>query len=175
MSTNKIILTEQQISEIIKLYQQKIKDKEIAKVVNTTPWAVRKTLKGHRRPNNVCKPFPINDVLILNSTYSRSLLRAKIVKSNLIEYKCAICALGGHWNNKILNLQIDHINGIGTDHRIENLRFLCYNCHSQTPTFGAKNIKKKKEYKEPYSPPKYEDYKPNVTFSQKKSPIWNIP
>jgi hypothetical protein len=29
--------------------------------------------------------------------------------------------------------------GINTDNRVENLRYLCPNCHSQTETFGSKN------------------------------------
>jgi 5-methylcytosine-specific restriction endonuclease McrA len=33
-------------------------------------------------------------------------------------------------------LHLDHINGINNDNRRENLRFLCPNCHSQTPTYG---------------------------------------
>ena len=40
-------------------------------------------------------------------------------------------------------LQLDHINGINTDHRLENLRLLCPNCHSQTPTYCGVNVKKK--------------------------------
>ena len=40
---------------------------------------------------------------------------------------------------KKIVLQLDHINGINTDNTIKNLRFLCPNCHSQTPTFGNKN------------------------------------
>ena len=28
---------------------------------------------------------------------------------------------------------------LGCDHRIENLRLLCPNCHSQTDTFAGKN------------------------------------
>ncbi len=54
---------------------------------------------------------------------------------------CAECELGETWNGKPLTLQIDHVNGEKHDNRPENLRFLCPNCHSQTGTFGAKNIR----------------------------------
>lgn len=37
---------------------------------------------------------------------------------------------------------MDHINGIHNDHRIENLRLLCPNCHSQTKTFAGRRHKK---------------------------------
>jgi hypothetical protein len=35
-------------------------------------------------------------------------------------------------------LQLDHINGINNDSRLENLRFLCPNCHSQTSNYGGR-------------------------------------
>ena len=37
-------------------------------------------------------------------------------------------------------LQVDHIDGDYTNNREDNLRLLCPNCHSLTPTFGALNI-----------------------------------
>ena len=51
------------------------------------------------------------------------------------------------WNGIPLVLQLDHINGINNDNRIENLRFLCPNCHSQTTTFSGKHAKKTDEKK----------------------------
>lgn len=44
---------------------------------------------------------------------------------------------------------MDHINGILADHRLENLRLLCPNCHTQTDTFAGRNVKtprKEKKY-----------------------------
>ena len=46
------------------------------------------------------------------------------------------------WNGKSITLQLDHTNGIRTDNRLENLRLLCPNCHSQTITFSGRNKKK---------------------------------
>jgi hypothetical protein len=51
------------------------------------------------------------------------------------------CGQGSEWQGKPLTLQIDHINGDHRDHRRENLRMLCPNCHTQTETHSGKNLK----------------------------------
>ena len=78
------------------------------------------------------------DILKPNCKHSRSVLRRYIIKNNLIPYKCAICGCI-EWQGKTLSLELDHINGINNDNRLENLRFLCPNCHSQTTTYGSRN------------------------------------
>ena len=56
-----------------------------------------------------------------------------------ISYKCSECSLSNSWNGKPITLQVDHISGDRFDNRIENLRFLCPNCHTQTSTYGRMN------------------------------------
>lgn len=48
---------------------------------------------------------------------------------------CSGCSTGPEWNGNALTLEIDHLNGNSRDCRPQNLRFLCPNCHSQTPTY----------------------------------------
>lgn len=83
--------------------------------------------------------YSIDEILVENSTYMNiALLKEKLIKLGLLEYKCHICGINT-WNNKKISLHLDHINGKHDDHRIENLRFLCPNCHSQTSTYAGKN------------------------------------
>ena len=84
--------------------------------------------------------YTLDEILIENSSYKNiSRLKLRLINENRLEYVCAICGNNGFWNNQPLTLTLDHINGKHLDHRIENLRFLCPNCHSQTETFSGKN------------------------------------
>jgi len=90
------------------------------------------------------RKFSSDKVFVENSTYARHNLKRRIIEEKLIEYKCVCCGNNGEYNNKPLVLQLDHINGVNNDHRLDNLRFLCPNCHSQQDTYAAKNIVKQK-------------------------------
>jgi hypothetical protein len=43
------------------------------------------------------------------------------------------------WNGQPFGLILDHSNGVNSDNRPENLRFLCPNCDAQLPTRGGSN------------------------------------
>jgi len=47
------------------------------------------------------------------------------------KYECAKCHNDGTWSGQKLILEVDHINECGWDNRLENLQYLCPNCHSQ--------------------------------------------
>lgn len=93
-----------------------------------------KSYLANKKPDKISE----QDILRENCKHQRTVLRRYVIKNNLIPYKCAICGCT-EWQGKTLSLELDHINGINNDNRLENLRFLCPNCHSQTSTYGSRN------------------------------------
>lgn len=98
------------------------------------------------------KKIPLKDILIENSLCSRSWLKTRLLKESLLINKCSKCSLGPEWNGEKLSLQIDHINGVSNDNRIENLRILCPNCHSQTDSFAGRRFSSQKNKKPVINP-----------------------
>lgn len=80
-------------------------------------------------------------VFRINSNSDRKDIKSNIIKNKLIDYSCRDCKLIDMYNGKPLTLHLEHINGINNDNRLENLCFLCPNCHSQTETYCGKNRK----------------------------------
>lgn len=87
--------------------------------------------------------YQLSDVFCENSPVTQKVLRGYVEHHKVIEYKCQLCGCAGEWLNTTIALELDHINGINTDNRIENLRYLCPNCHATTETYRGKNIKVK--------------------------------
>jgi len=100
----------------------------------------RKQIESLKRTNEK-KKLKLEEILVENSSYKRASLKKRLVSEKLKEYKCSMCGIGPEWNGEKLTLELDHINGVCNDNRIENLRFLCPNCHSQTPTASGKHLK----------------------------------
>jgi 5-methylcytosine-specific restriction endonuclease McrA len=99
--------------------------------------------KNSRNGNNLPKAKTNEEIFTINSSYKREHLKNRIIKNNLLEYICIKCGNNGNWMNEEIILQLEHINGINNDNRLENLCFLCPNCHSQTKTYAGKKLKKK--------------------------------
>jgi Zn finger protein HypA/HybF involved in hydrogenase expression len=102
-------------------------------------WMLGKTVLQDARLSKYTK----EEIFSENSSCSNSYIRKLVLKNKLKEYKCEICELHD-WKNQKINLQLDHVNGNRKDNRLDNLRWLCPNCHSQTSTFCSKNVKNKR-------------------------------
>lgn len=88
--------------------------------------------------------FPLDSVLVENSSYGRTHLKKRIIDNNIIPYVCACCGIGPEWQSKPMPLILDHKNGVNNDNRLENLRFVCSNCDSQLPTYKNRRGNKNK-------------------------------
>lgn len=80
----------------------------------------------------------LTTVFITQSTFNRSSVKRYLKRFELKAYQCECCGQSPHWNGKPLVLQLEHKNGVSNDHRLENICWLCPNCHSQTETFAGK-------------------------------------
>lgn len=68
-------------------------------------------------------------------------LSSRRAKRYLIErdgHRCQMCN-NTEWLGKPIYLEMDHIDGNPDNNSIQNLRVICLNCHSTTPTYRAKN------------------------------------
>ncbi|MDG1949845.1 MAG: HNH endonuclease [bacterium] len=94
----------------------------------------------------------LEEVMVENSTYSRSHLKKRLYDEGLKERKCEThgCGQTEEWMGNKMSLILDHINGVNNDHRIENLRILCPNCAATLSTHcrGTRPSKRKEKKKE---------------------------
>lgn len=94
---------------------------------------------GHllNKTHNWNKSIPDEKIFVENSKFLwNHSIKKRLIQKKILEYKChgANCGINS-WYGQKLSLQLEHINGDHTDNRIENLTFLCPNCHSLTSTF----------------------------------------
>lgn len=147
----KIVAESISYSDVLKRYNKKLGS---GNFVLLKKYIVRFNVDiSHFNPNKRFKEsyYKIKDkdeLFCKDSQTASQVIRNRVIKENLLEYKCAnpLCGNTGSWFGQPMSLQLDHINGDNKDNRLENLRFLCPNCHCVTPTWGNKRSYKKVQY-----------------------------
>jgi transposase-like protein len=68
----------------------------------------------------------------------RASLKRLLLDAGLKREACERCGIE-EWRGRRLTIALHHVNGDPRDNRLENIRFLCPNCHSQTENYGGRN------------------------------------
>lgn len=97
--------------------------------------------KGYKRPKSeyANKIIALEDILDgKHPQYQRRGIKLKLFEAGLKENKCEVCSIE-EWNGAPINMHLDHIDGNTYNHKLDNLRMICPNCHSQTETYCGRN------------------------------------
>ena len=103
-----------------------------AKFNNAKRWKNKKRKIILRRPRIGLLERDFDTIL------SHSARRRRVITEQ--QCRCLECGIS-EWNNKPIVLEMDHIDGNVNNNARSNLRALCPNCHSQTPTWRGRKIK----------------------------------
>jgi hypothetical protein len=97
-------------------------------------WSKGKTV----RTDNRLLKYTLEEMFCENSIVATTVIRNYLENDPNFLHECSICK-NTEWQGRKIPLELDHINGNNRDNRVENLRFICLNCHAQTHTFRGKN------------------------------------
>jgi hypothetical protein len=84
--------------------------------------------------------LPLSEILVADSTYHRGPLKRRLYAEGVKERRCELCGQGEEWHGRRMALILDHINGVGTDNRLENLQIVCPNCAATLDTHCGRNV-----------------------------------
>lgn len=107
--------------------------------VDTSHFDAKKRMTSGLRSFSRASKIDLEDVFSGKHHYESHKLRPRLIEESFLDNQCSECGLGPEWNGKPITLQLDHIDGERTNNRLENLRIICPNCHSQTSTHSGRN------------------------------------
>jgi predicted transcriptional regulator len=84
----------------------------------------------------------LDELLVAGRKRDRGHIKARLLESGLKQNRCERCGLS-EWMGKPLSPELHHVNGDGTDNRLENLSLLCGNCHAQTDSWGGRGVRRR--------------------------------
>ena len=82
---------------------------------------------------------PLTSLLARGKLRGRYNLKLRLMRAGLKDGSCEKCGIGD-WRGEPLSMALHHVNGDGRDNRLDNLRLLCPNCHSQTENFAGRGV-----------------------------------
>ena len=94
--------------------------------------------------NQSKEKYTLEEVFCKNSPVTQKILRGYVERHKILDYKCIKCGCDGNWQDGVISLEIDHIDGDNSNKEISNLRYLCPNCHALTDTYRGRNIAQKR-------------------------------
>lgn len=97
--------------------------------------------KQNREPAQIGirEKYSLDEIFVKNSPVTQKVLRGYVERHKVLEYVCQTCGCDGQWQNEIISLELDHIDGDNSNNSLENLRYLCPNCHALTKTYRGRN------------------------------------
>jgi hypothetical protein len=81
--------------------------------------------------------IPIHELLVTGRMRNRTHVKLRLLSAGVKENRCEECGIA-EWLGEPLSMTLHHVNGDGTDNRLDNLVLLCPNCHAQTPNFARR-------------------------------------
>jgi len=95
--------------------------------------------------SNKCQGFHQRKLKVEAGKSTVRPLRQYLIERDI--YECVMCGNDGNWMGNPLALQLDHIDGNPKNNTLDNVRWLCPNCHCQTETWGSNNIAEENRHK----------------------------
>ncbi|HEV2785884.1 MAG TPA: helix-turn-helix domain-containing protein [Solirubrobacteraceae bacterium] len=94
--------------------------------------------EAQRRGKVRARPHAMPVDQLLSGPRNRRHVKQRLLNAGLKQNRCERCGID-EWLGAPLSMALHHVNGDGSDNRLENLQMLCPNCHSQTENFAGRN------------------------------------